>query len=85
MSKPWFHPETGLLQFDAYVAEMPSFQRIMADNVITDDEMRAQAEHVIARFKALEAALTPEQRDLAGEALCELAVLNSLYQRRMEG
>jgi hypothetical protein len=82
MNKPWFDPTTGLLLFDEYVAEMPSFKKIMADQVITDEEFFQQASHVAGLFKDLETRLAPAEAVLVTEALCELAVLNALQFRR---
>ena len=78
MSKPWFDDETGLLMLDQYVAEMPSYRRILADEIVTEQEYREHAERTVALFRQLETTLPEETRDLATEALCELAVLYAL-------
>jgi hypothetical protein len=78
--KPWFDPQTGLLLLDEYVAEMPSYQKIMADGVVSDEELTQEAQRVTTLLKQLEAALSPQVKALATEALCELAVLHSLQQ-----
>lgn len=82
MDRPWFHPETGMLRLDEHVADMPSFQKIMADQVITDGELADQAQRVISLLKALEATLAPDAKRLATDALCELAVLYALQHKR---
>jgi hypothetical protein len=84
MSKPWFDSETGLVRFDAYVAEMPSFKAAMEDAVITEGEVAAQARKVASLFKQLEGLLSPEAQAVATDALCELAVLNVLHARHLE-
>ena len=78
--KPWFDPQTGFLLLDEYVAEMPSYKKIMAHGVVTDEELTEEARRVTALLKRLEAALPPEVKALATETLCELAVLHSLQQ-----
>lgn len=83
MSKPWFHPETGVLMLDQYVMEMPSFRAIYEDRVVSDEELVGQSERVVALLKQLEDELDPRLRELATSALCELAVLNALYVRRL--
>lgn len=80
--KPWFDPETGFLLLDEYVAEMPSFQKIMEDGVVTDGELVQQALRVTALLKELETVLSPAAKAVATEALCELAVLHALQQSR---
>jgi hypothetical protein len=84
MDKPWFDPNTDMVLFDEYVAEMPSFKRIIADEVITDGEVAEHAQKVTSLLKELEAALAPDLKRLATEALCELAVLYALQRKYME-
>lgn len=76
--KPWFDPKTGFLLLDEYVAEMSSYQGVMADGVVSDQELSEQAQRVTSLLKRLETALSPDMKVLATEALCELAVLHSL-------
>jgi len=83
MDKPWFDPKTGVLMLDEYVAEMPSFKKIMADNVVTDDEILSHANRVSELLHQMEAALPADVKPLATEALCELAVLYAI--NRMQG
>jgi hypothetical protein len=84
MTRPWFDPRTGLLLLDEYVLEMPSFKTVVADDVVTDQEVRGQAAKVTDLLKKLEAILPPDAKSLATDALCELAVLYAL-QRRLDG
>jgi hypothetical protein len=79
--KPWFDPVTGDLLFDDYVQDLSSFKQVIADSVITQVEVDDQEERVVALFRQLERKLTPEVRDIATEALCELAVLVELQLR----
>ena len=80
--RPWFDPETGFLLLDEYIAEMPSFLKIMEDGIVTDEELAQQALRVTALLKELEAALLPAAKAVATEALCELAVLHAIQQSR---
>lgn len=84
MSKPWFDSETGILLFDEYVAEMPSFQKILEDGIITETELIEQSERVIAILKKLELMLSDEEKEVAAEAFCELAVLYAVGRKAME-
>jgi hypothetical protein len=84
MDKPWFDPHTGMLLLDEYVAEMPSFQKIMADEIITDSEIVEHGEKVTVLLKQLETALAPDVKRLVTEALCELAVLYALQRKQEE-
>lgn len=78
MNRPWFDPVTGTLTFDEYVAERTSYQKAVQDGVVTATEFAAQAERVAALFRELENALNPETKQIATDAMAELAVLNAL-------
>lgn len=82
MKRPWFDPQTNMLLLDEYVTTMPSFQKIMADAVVTDSEMDEQTERTIQLLRKLEGMLSPEAQETATEALSELAVLFALQQQR---
>jgi len=82
--KPWYDSKTGFLLLDEYVAEMPSFQKIMEDGVVTDEELAQQARLVTASLQKLEATLSPAAKAVATETLCELAVLHALQQYRKQ-
>ena len=84
MSKSWFDTKTGHLLFDEHVAVRPSFQKVMADGVVTDSELADQAELVTKLLRRLESELPPDKRDLMHEAFCELAVLNALHTKARE-
>jgi hypothetical protein len=81
MNRPWFDPQTNLLLLDEYVTSMPSFQKAMADSIVTDDELEEQTQRTIHLLKKLEGMLSPEARETATDALSELAVLFALQQR----
>lgn len=80
MNRPWFDPETGVLILDEYVSEMPSFKKIMADDLITDAEVAEHANNVTEKLKQLDAMLSPEVKSIATDALCELAVLYTIVR-----
>lgn len=84
MNRPWFDPENGVMLFNDYVAEMPSFKKITEDSVVTDTEVGEQAEKVVSLLKELERMLSPEAKEVATDALCELAVLNALQLKVLE-
>lgn len=82
MKRRWFDPQTHMLLIDEYVTTMPSFQKAIADTVITNDELEEQAERTVALLKKLEGMLSPEAQETATDALCELAVLFSLQRQQ---
>lgn len=70
-----FFDESGTLNIDDLILERPSFQKIMEDGVVTDEELVEQKERVIALLKKLEQSLTSEQIDQVRELLAEISVL----------
>lgn len=84
MDRPWFDLDTGVLLLDDYVAGMESYQRIVADEIITDAELVEQSQMVVSLLRRLEEALSPEAKAIATDALCELTVLNALQTKRLQ-
>lgn len=82
MDARWFDERSGMLLLDEVVAGMPSFKKIVADDVVTDEEMAEHAERVVALLKRLEGELAPPVRALVTEVLGELAVLQALQRHR---
>lgn len=78
MNTPWFDPETGFFTLDEYLLESPSFKRILADEVVTDEEVREQADRTVALLKELDSKLDDDLRPLVTDALCELMVLSAV-------
>ena len=62
--------DTILLQ----VQQAPSFQRIMQDGVVSDDEIVEQAARVEALMRKTEETLSPEDFALVSDLITELAV-----------
>jgi hypothetical protein len=64
--------------FDEYAVGMPSYRKVLADEVITHDELGAQARVVEGLLRRLESELDERAHETATEFLCELAVLHAL-------
>ncbi|OPY55898.1 MAG: hypothetical protein A4E55_02353 [Pelotomaculum sp. PtaU1.Bin035] len=84
MNKPWFDSETDILLLDEYIAEMPSFKKILADGVVEEQEITEQVHKVISLMKRLEAMLSPEAKDVTTDIFCELAVLYAIERKYAE-
>lgn len=69
----------GFLNIDEIVANRPSFKAIMADSLVTDEELQAQAELTIASLRKVEALCNPEQQAAVADAIAELSVLFTVY------
>lgn len=70
----------GFLNIDEIVAKRPSFQEIMKDGIVTDEELTAQSELTVAALRQVEAMCTPEQQAAVADAIAELSVLYTIYQ-----
>lgn len=70
-----FFDELGGLNLDDLILQQPSFQKIMEDGIVTEEELAEQKERVIALLKKFEQNSTPEQIDQVREILAEICVL----------
>ena len=74
-----FFNEDGILNIDEMVVNNASFKTIMEDGVITDEEIKAQSEKVVAMLHDMEAKYTEEQLAEIKNLFVESSVLYALY------
>ena len=67
--------ENGFLNVEDLIMNSPSFQKIMEDNIITEEELQAQSDLVISLLTQLESTCSEEQKELLRKLLAELCVL----------
>lgn len=80
-----FFEEEDILNIDDLIMGQPSFQKIMEDGVVTDEELQKQSSRVIASLKAFEQSASSEQIDQVREILAEISVLvavRNIYERQ---
>jgi hypothetical protein len=77
-----FFDESGGLNIDDLILQQPSFQKIMDDGIVTEEELLEQKERVITLLKKLEQNSTPEQIDQVRELLAEISVLIAVRNKR---
>lgn len=80
-----FFEEEGILNIDDLIMEQPSFQKILEDGVVTDEELQEQSARVIASLKAFEQSASSEQIDQVREILAEISVLvavRNIYEKQ---
>jgi hypothetical protein len=82
VKRKWFSDLDGGVLFDEMAQATPSFQSILADGEVTDDELVGQASKTSDLFRELDARLPPDLHDLAGRAITELAVLYAIQAHR---
>lgn len=70
-----FFEEDGILNIDDLIMEQPSFQKIVEDGIVTEEELQQQSKRVIDSLKAFELSASPEQIDQVREILAEVSVL----------
>lgn len=71
----YFFDETGTLNLDELILNHPSFRQIMADGVVTEQELQDQSSRVTALLRRIEQTASPVQIDQIRELLAEISVL----------
>ena len=71
--------ENGMLNISDIVENHPSFKSIMEDGVVSESELKEQAETTIKSLKRLQELCSEEQQDAILEAISEMSVLFSAY------
>ena len=74
-----FFNEEGILNIDEMVADNVSFKNIMDDGVVSEEEIKAQADKVIALLRNMEAKYSEEQLAEIKNLLAETCVLYAVY------
>jgi len=76
--KRLFH-ENGMLNIADIVAENPSYKAIMEDGVVTDQELKDQADATLASLHRLQELCSEEQQDAVLSAITDMSVLFAAY------
>ena len=74
-----FFSKEGFLNIDEMVVNNASFKNIMEDGVVTQEEIKAQSDKVVAMLHAMEAKYSEEQLAEIKELLAESSVLYTVY------
>ena len=78
-NKNVFSDKNGVLNLDEAVMDIDSFKTIMADGIVTDEELKAQSDRVIGILHDMEKRYSPEQLKEIKQLLAETAVLYAIY------
>lgn len=78
-NKNVFFDKNGVLNLDEAVMDIDSFKTIMADGIVTDEELKAQSDRVIGILHDMEKRYSPEQLKEIKQLLAETAVLYAIY------
>lgn len=74
-----FFNKEGILNIDEMVADNASFKNIMVDGIVTEEEIKAQSEKVIAMLHDMEAKYSNEQLAEIKDLFVETSVLYAVY------
>ena len=78
-NKNVFFDKNGVLKLDEAVMDIDSFKTIMADGIVTDEELKAQSDRVIGILHDMEKRYSPEQLKEIKQLLAETSVLYAIY------
>ena len=74
-----FFNEQGIIDIDEMIAQEPSFQNIMADGVVTEEELKEQAQKVMSLLHEAEHHFSKEDLLFIKKLLAETNVLAAIY------
>jgi len=74
-----FFNEDGILNIDEMVVNNASFKNIMEDETITEEEIKAQSDKVVAMLHDMEAKYSEAQLAEIKDLLVESSVLYAIY------
>lgn len=75
-----FIKENGLLDIDSIILDNPSYQKIMEDGIVTDEEIQEQAERIDSMLKSMKSKYTPEQFAEVQKLVAEVSVLLTIVK-----
>ena len=74
-----FFNEEGILNIDEMIVNNASFKNIMEDGIVAEEEIKAQAEKLVALLHDMEAKYSEEQLAEIKSLLVESSVLYAVY------
>lgn len=74
-----FFNEEGILNIDEMIVNNASFKNIMEDGIVTEEEIKTQAEKLVALLHDMEAKYSEEQLAEIKSLLVESSVLYAVY------
>lgn len=74
-----FFDKEGILDIDEMIVNNASFKTIMEDGVITEEEIKAQSDKVVAILQNMETKYSEEQLAEIKNLLAESSVLYAIY------
>ena len=72
--------EKGYVALDEMIAQEPSFQKIMEDGIVTDEELQQQSDLVLHLLHEVEKRFDEDEQLLIKRLLAETTVLSAIYK-----
>lgn len=71
--------KNGILNIGDIVVNHKSYKSIMEDGIVTDDELKTQADATVVSLRRLQILCNEEQQSAIVDAISEMAVLFAAY------
>lgn len=71
--------EQGIIDIDEMIAQEPSFQNIMADGMVTEEELSEQSQRVMDLLHEAEQRFNDEDQIFIKRLFAETNVLSAIY------
>ena len=71
--------DNGLLNISDIILNQPSYKSIMKDGIVTDRELKEQADLTVKALKKLQEICSEEQQNAIVDAISEMGVLFAAY------
>ena len=78
--KDIFFNEDGVLIINQTIMSLPTFQKIMEDGRVTEDELVEQSKMVLSLFREVEDTFSETQKRIVERLIVESNVLNTIYK-----
>lgn len=79
----WVDDDSNASLIAEQAQRLDSFVQAMADGKVTDDELKAQENRLVALMKEIEPQLEPKLRDRVTHLLCELTAYDMMQALHM--
>ena len=73
-----FFDNEGSLNINEAIINHPSYQKILEDNIVTEEELKSQYEVVLSLFQRIEEECNEAQKNLIKDVLIETNILNAI-------
>lgn len=74
-----FFNQQGIIDIDELVLQEPSYQKIMDDGIVTDDELTGQSQRVIDLLHETEQRFNEDDQQFIKRLFTETNVLSAIY------